>query len=69
VLQPRPEPRLDRLAHQAQSLEVAEQVAPEDALGQRGLARADRQVHLARGQELVGDLEPRVAAADHEYPS
>jgi len=26
-------------------------------------------VHLARGDEFFGDLEARVAAADHEHPS
>src|SRR5829696_4103396 len=69
VLQPRPEPRLHRLAHQARCLEVAKQVAAQDALRQRGLARADREMDLARSHELLGDLKPRVATADHEHPS
>ena len=50
----------------APAVEVPEQVAPEDPLRQRRLARADRQVHLARSGQLLRDLEARVAAADDE---
>ena len=48
-------------------VEVPEQVAAEDALRQRRLARSDRQVDLARARQLLGDLEAGVAAADHEH--
>ena len=40
---------------------------PEDALGQRRLARADRQMHLVGAGELLGDLKARVAATDDEH--
>ena len=43
-----------------------EQVAPEQPLRQRGLARADGEVHLVRRGQLLGDLVAGVAPADHE---
>ena len=55
------------LRERAERVEVAEDVAAEEALGQRLLARADRQVHLVRRRELLGDLEAGVAAADDEH--
>jgi hypothetical protein len=46
--------------HQTDGLEVTEQVTPEDALGKRRLARADREMGIARPRELRGDLEAGV---------
>ena len=55
------------MRHQAQALQVAEEVAAEDALRQRRLAGADGQVHLARAHQLLGDLVAGVAAADDDH--
>ena len=63
---PLPDPRLRRLADQPRSFEVPEQVAAEDALGQRRLTRADRQMHLVRARELRRDLKAGVATAGDE---
>ena len=69
VLQALPDARAHGDVHQAGRGEEAEQVAAEDPLGQRRLARADGQVHVARAGELFGDLKAGVAAADHQHPS
>ena len=60
-------PRVHGDAHQAERFQVPEQVLAGDALGQRRLAGADRQVHLVRARELFGDLKAGVAAAHHEH--
>ena len=67
VLHPPADARVDRLAHQPGGDEEGEDVAPEDALGQRHLAGADGEVDLVGAGELLGDLEAGVAAADHEH--
>ena len=67
VLQAAAEPRGHRRPHQPSGVEVVEEVAAEEPLRQRGLARADRQVHLPAGVgELLGDLVAGVAAADDQ---
>ena len=55
--------------HEAGGLQEAEQIAAEDPLRQRHLARPDGEVHLAGGGELLGNLEAGVAAANHEHPA
>jgi len=59
----------DRGVHEAGGFEEAEQVAAEDPLWQRRLARADGEVHFAGAGELLGDLKAGVAAAHHEHPA
>ena len=58
--------RVDALVEQAQPRQPREQVAPEQPLRQRSLARADGKVHGVRRRQLLGDLKAGVAAADHE---
>jgi hypothetical protein len=58
--------RVDALVEQAQPRQPREQVAPEQPLRQRGLARADGKVHGVRRRQLLGDLKAGVAATDHE---
>ena len=67
VLQPLTQPRLDRHAHEAAGFEIAEQVAAEQPLRQRGLPRADGEMHLVGRRELFGDLVAGVAAAHHQH--
>ena len=66
-LYPPPEARVRRLAQRAHRIEPAEDVAAEQALWQRLLARAQRQVNLVRRAELLGDLVAGIAAADDEH--
>ena len=58
---------LCRLADQARRLQVPEQIAAENSLGQRRLARPDRQMDLVTARKLLGDLKTRVAATDDEH--
>ncbi len=67
VFQPVPEARLDRLVDQARLRQPPEEVAPGQPLRQRLLTGADREDDAVRGRELLGDLEARVSAPDHEH--
>ena len=66
VLHPLTDARGHGLVHQAGRLEVAEEVPTEDALRKRRLARADREVDLARLGQLRGDLVAGVPASHDE---
>src|SRR4029079_13384731 len=59
--------RLHRRVEDASLGQPPEEVAPEHALGQRLLARGDREHDLMRRRQLLCDLEAGVAAADHEH--
>src|SRR6185437_633986 len=65
--QPATEPRLGRLAHRPDLLEIPEQVATENPLRQRRLPRPDRQMNLSRGRELFGDLKTGIASTDDQH--
>src|SRR5207237_4311358 len=60
------DPRVGRLAHRPDLLEIPEQVATENPLRKRRLPRPDRQVNLSGGGELFGDLKAGVASADDQ---
>src|SRR3954453_6715217 len=66
VLHPLTDRRGHGLVHQAGRLQVAEEVPTEDALRKRRLARANREVDLARLGQLRGDLEPGVPTSHDE---
>ena len=63
------EPRVDGLREQPELRQPPEEVAAEQALRQRRLARADREVNLAAAGQLLRDLEAGVAAAHDEHAS
>src|SRR3954453_3668593 len=65
--QPAAELRVDALLEDAELAEPPEEVSPADPLRKRHLARSDREVGLAIGCELRGDLEAGVAAAHDEH--
>src|SRR5581483_6987380 len=69
VAQPAPEPRLDRLRHQSRLRQPPEEVAAEEPLRQRCLARPDRELDAMGRGELLRDLEAGVTAADDENRS
>ena len=67
LLQSPSEPRVGRDPHHAERLEEAEDVDARESLREPRLARADGEVDVARGGELLGDLEAGVAATDDEH--
>src|SRR5439155_7228782 len=69
VAQPAPEPRLDRLRQQPRLRQPPEEVAAEEPLRQRHLARTNRKMHSTGRGELLCDLEAGVTAADDENRS
>src|SRR5215212_1800776 len=66
-LHPPADPGVPCLADESGLVEVPEQVAAEEALRERLLRRTDRDMHLARGGKLLGDLVVGVAATNHEH--
>ena len=64
-----PQPRFDGLEEEARLRQPPEEIAAGYALRQRLLLRADREQDLVRGRKLLGDLEARVSAPDHEHGS
>jgi hypothetical protein len=64
---PLAEPGVDGDLQQAQPGQPPEQVSTETPLGQHRVLGGDRQVDGAGGGQLLGDLEPRVAASDHQH--
>src|SRR3954451_20789686 len=69
VAQPAPEPRLDRLVKQPRLRQPPKEVAAEEPLRQRCLARPDRELDAMGRGELRRDLKAGVTAADDENRS
>jgi hypothetical protein len=61
-----PETRLNRIVQDSRFRQPPEEVAPEQTLRKRALARPDREHDLVRRREFLRDLEAGVPAADDE---